>query len=107
MPVKSFREGPDASWLHTWFTLWLQTANASALDMVFLDLVSRLVKGQHGIRSDLLDAKMMDVVFMKASRGLGLPVGSGASGLESAPLPNGRKGLSEYGVGTAAALMAR
>ncbi|KAJ3337551.1 hypothetical protein HDU91_001432, partial [Kappamyces sp. JEL0680] len=74
------------------------TANASALDMVFLDLVSRLVKGQHGIRSDLLDAKMMDVVFMKASRGLGLPVGSGASGLESAPLPNGRKGLSEYGV---------
>lgn len=87
-------------WVPTLFNLWGRVVNSSTLDMLFLDLFSRLAKSQISNPACIGWSKShIFTVYALGTRMLNLPVGSGSSGLESLPLPQNRsRGLSEFGV---------
>jgi proteasome activator subunit 4 len=87
-------------WVPTLFNLWGRVVNSSTLDMLFLDLFSRLAKSQISNPNSIgWSHSHISMIYALGTRMLNLPVGSGSSGLESLPLPQNRsKGLSEFGV---------
>lgn len=84
-------------WVPTLFNLWSRVANSSNQDMLFLDIFGRLAKEQVCDPFSIgWGEREISYIFARGARMLGLPVGSGASGLETASLS--KKGLSDFGV---------
>ncbi len=92
--------GAQIYWIPMMFDLWSRVVNCPNVDMLFLDIFSKLAKNHHHQPQSLgWSDKQISIIYAIGARSLGLPVGSGTSGLETAPLPTNRhKGLSEFGV---------
>ncbi|KAH6565148.1 hypothetical protein BASA60_010024 [Batrachochytrium salamandrivorans] len=83
----SLAYNPKVFWIPTLFSIWLMVVNVPTFDMLFIDIFGRVAE-EHLATPE--NASWTDdqirVVFTIGMRNLGLPVGSGTSGLEHMPI---------------------
>jgi hypothetical protein len=78
---------PPFYWVPALYQLWLLFVNAPTIDSIFLDLFARLSKDQVATPLNVnFSQEQMKWMFSVGLKSMDLPVGSGSTGLQSAPI---------------------